>query len=343
MLVTVDADPLHSALERAVADGAPGALLRVEAPGRDWNGALGSLEQSGGTALRAVHAFRAASVTKMVTATTVLALAERGLLALDEPVGPVLPDAALALLPDAAPTTPRQLIGHTSGLPDYFHSARLPERLATDPATPFAPLDLIEMAAGVGPPEFSPGAGFSYSDTGYVVAGLAVEQVTGTRLHEAYRSIIFDPLGMDATYLEGHEPARGTPVACNLWGDRDMSDVTPTFDWAGGGLVTTTRDLAAFVRGLWSDRLIAPGSRDQMTGWNRAARFPPGAPPQYERYGLGVGSNTVEGVELIGHTGIWGAFAYWAPAHRAALVGTVSSSRADRAPLVRAACRVLAA
>jgi D-alanyl-D-alanine carboxypeptidase len=332
---------MQASLNLAVADGAPGALLRVEATDWEWSGSAGALDRDGREALRPEAPFRAASVTKTVTATTVLALAEQGVLALDRQVGEVLPRATLALLPDAWGATPRHLIGHTSGLPDYFYSSQLPERLATNPTLPFEPVDLLRLAASVGPPAFAPGAGFAYSDTGYVLAGLVVEQVTGMPLHGAYRQFVFDPLGMDATYLEGHEPARGGRPACNLWGERDMSGVTPTFDWAGGGLVTTSSDLAAFVRGLWSGRLLARESLDTMTSWNRRARFPPDGTPQYEHYGLGIGSNTVAGVELIGHTGFWGSFAYWAPAHAAALTGTVNSSGADRAPLVEAACRAL--
>jgi CubicO group peptidase (beta-lactamase class C family) len=52
------------------------------------------------------------------------------------------------------------------------------------------------------------GSRFEYSDTGYVICGILVEQVTGRPLHEVYRDYVFDPLGMDSTSLEGHEPAR---------------------------------------------------------------------------------------------------------------------------------------
>jgi D-alanyl-D-alanine carboxypeptidase len=254
----------------------------------------------------------------------------------------VLEPHALGPLPAAGAATPRQLLGHTAGLPDYYRAPGLKARLAADPVTPLAPSDLLALAATAGGPAFPPGTGFAYSDTGYVVAGLAIEQAAGMPLHAAYRELVLDPLGLDATYLEGHEPARGATPARNLWADRDMSAVTPTFDWAGGGLVTTTADLVDFVRGLWAGRLVGRESIAAMTAWNPAARFDPDGGPQYERYGLGLGSNTVRGVELVGHTGFWGTFAYWAPAHEAALAGTVNASRADRMVLVEAACLALA-
>ena len=58
---------------------------------------------------------------------------------------------------------------------------------------------------------------------------------------------------MDDTWLEGHEPARGE-VAHHYTGALDWTTISPTIDWAGGGLVTTTADLARYVGGLWSGR-----------------------------------------------------------------------------------------
>jgi hypothetical protein len=62
---------------------------------------------------------------------------------------------------------------------------------------------------------------------------------------------------------------------------------------------------------------------------------------RYERYGLGMGANTVEGVELLGHTGFIGAFAFHAPQYDAVLAGTHNDSQVDRWPLVAALCREL--
>ena len=62
---------------------------------------------------------------------------------------------------------------------------------------------------------------------------------------------------------------------------------------------------------------------------------------RYQRYGLGMGANTVEGVELLGHTGFIGAFAFHAPGYDAVLAGTHNDSQVDRWPLVAALCREL--
>ena len=80
---------------------------------------------------------------------------------------------------------------------------------------------------------------------------------------------------------------------------------------------------------------------DELTRWTPAASFPPGHALRYERYGLGMGTNTVEGVELLGHTGFIGAFAFHAPEYDAVLAGTHNASHVDRWPLVAALCREL--
>ena len=120
-----------------------------------------------------------------------------------------------------------------------------------------------------------------------------------------------------------------------------MTTVSPTIDWAGGGLVTTAPDLSAFVRGLWSGQILDPAGLEQLTRWTPGAWFPPGHRLRYDDYGLGTGRIEVEGIELVGHTGFIGAFAFYAPNEDAVLVGTHNQSQVDRWTLVGALCHEL--
>jgi D-alanyl-D-alanine carboxypeptidase len=337
---------LNAALADRVAAGAPGALARLEAPrlGLQWAGAKGRSVRGGGAPLEQDAPFRAASVTKTLTAVGLLGLAGEGRLRLDQPLGELLPIGLLGHLSglgDLPAITPRQLLAHTAGLYDYFHDPTFEARVSANPGRPWEPVELLEHAARHGEPTFPPGEGFRYSDSGYVLAGLTIEHLVGEPLHAVYRAGILGPLGMDATYLEGQEPARDGEPAHHYRGETDLSALTPTIDWAGGGLVTTAPDLARFVRGLWSGRLLSAELRAEMTRWTPGARFPPGIAVRYDDYGLGIGRIAVEGVELIGHTGFWGAFAWYAPEHDAVLVGTHNDATVDRAPLVAAFCRAL--
>jgi D-alanyl-D-alanine carboxypeptidase len=340
------ADRLQDALEAQVASGAPGALAYLDAPraGLAWTGAAGHLARGGGRALRPDDAFRAASVTKHVTAAVVVRLAADGRMALDEPLADQLaPELlqrwrALAALPG---TTPRQLISHTAGLPNYFDDDAFIARVRKDPDRPWRPVELVDHAAEYGTPTFPPGEGFQYSDTGFVIAGILVEQIMGRPLHDVYREVVFDPLGMEGTWLEGYEAARQREVAHHYTEDLDWTTISPTIDWAGGGLVTTTSDLARYVRGLWSERIVDAHGLGELTRWTPGAWFPPGHRLRYERYGLGIGANSVEGVELLGHTGFIGAFVFYAAEYDAVMAGTHNASDVDRWPLVAALCREL--
>jgi D-alanyl-D-alanine carboxypeptidase len=337
---------LQAAVEAQVAAGAPGALARLEAAGGGltWSGSAGLVTRGKSRLLRPDDAFRAASVTKSVTAAVAVRLAREGRLALNEPLaGQLAPELlqrwrALDALPR---TTPRQLLAHTSGVPNYFGEEAFMARVREEPRRAWRPVELVDHAAAHGTPSFPPGEGFAYSDTGYVITGILLEQITGRSLHEVYRELIFNPLGMGTTWLEGHEPAR-TPHAAHHYTDElDWTTLAPTIDWAGGGLVTTAPDLARFVRGLWSARIVDSRVLDELTRWTPGASFPAGHALRYERYGLGIGTNTVEGVELLGHTGFIGTFAFHAPEYDAVLVGTHNDSGVDRWPLVVALCREL--
>jgi D-alanyl-D-alanine carboxypeptidase len=337
---------LQVALENQISAGAPGALARIEAPhaGIVWASSAGRIARDGGRSLRADDPFRVASVTKSVTATVAVRLAGEHKLALDEPLGDQLDSEllerwrSLAALPR---TTPRQLLTHTSGLPNYFGDEAFFARVRSEPGRAWDPVELVDHVAAQLTPPFPPGEGFSYSDTGYVVAGILLEQVTNQPLHAVYREVAFEPLGMEATWLEGHEPARALEVAPHYHGDLDMTTLSPTIDWAGGGLVTTASDLTSFVRGLWSGSIVDSDGLAQLTRWTAGTSFPPGHALRYDDYGLGMGRIAVERVELVGHTGFIGAFAFRAPEHDAVLIGTHNQSSVDRWPLVSALCREL--
>jgi D-alanyl-D-alanine carboxypeptidase len=295
--------------------------------------------------LRADDAFRIASVSKSVTATVAVMLDGRGIAGLDEPLGDQLAPELLRRwprFPRLATTTPRQLLSHTSGLPTYF-DRRLLARAVEEPGRRWRPVELADLALSDSGPLFEPGSGFSYSDTGFVLAGVLIEQRTGQPLNAVYRDLVFDPVGMDSTWLEGSEEPRHPRIAHHYADSLDLASVSPTIDWAGGGLVSTTADLSSFLRALWSGKLIDSTSLELLTRWTPGASFPPGDALRYDRYGLGLGGIAIGTTELIGHTGFVGAFAFYEPGSGATLAGTHNASGVSRWPLVEALCVQLGA
>jgi len=339
-------EPLQRALEAQVGAGAPSAVAKLEVStlDRSWAGAAGHLARDDPRQLRADDAFRIASVTKLVTATVAVILDRRGVFGLDEPLGDQL-SQELLLRWDRFPlgaTTPRQLLSHTAGLPSYFDPDFVTQAVK-DARPRWEPIELVDEALTDSVPLFEPGRGFSYSDTGYVLTGLLIEERTGRPLHAAYRDLVFVPAGMDSTWLEGYEPPRHPRVAHHYADGLDMASVTPTIDWAGGGLVSTTADLFKFLGALWSGDLIDSPVVEQLARWTPGASFPPGHALRYDRYGLGLGCITIDSTELLGHTGYVGAFAFYQPESGSTLAGTHNASAVSRWPLVEALCAELRA
>ena len=281
-----------------------------------------------GRALRADDAFRAASVTKTVTAVVALRLAHEDRLGLDEPLADQLAPALLSrwrALDSLPRTTPRQLLKHTSGLPNYFGDEAFVARLRDEPRRAWRPVELVDHAPGA--PHFQPGQGFAYSDTGYVITGILLEQATGRPLRTS--SIT----SSSSTHSGWMGP--GWRDTSNR-GSRRWRTTTPTTStgrrltrrstWAGGAS-SPPHPATRFVQALWSERLIDSDALNELTRWTPGASFPPGHMLRYERYGLGMGCIVVEGIELLGHTGFIGAFAFRSPEYDAVLVRTHNASR----------------
>ena len=341
-----------SALARVVAETATGrllprvrrCLLRVETPWQPegWTGAA-TTHPDDHDGLNPEVAFRIASVTKMMTATALLALADQGRCRLDDPTGRYLSGEVVDRFRDrtgrayAAAITLRQLLDHTSGLPNFFSQPPILEAVQHGGGRRrFTPADLVDLAAAGTPPTSPPGTARAYTDTGFLLAGLIVEALTGRPLQDAYRELVLDPAGMSDTWLESSdEPPRRRDIAPHEFEGQDITDLDPTVDWAGGGLVSTAADLAAFLRALTRGRLVSAGAWREMTRWQ------PGPEGFYDDYGLGLGRYRFSAAQVIGHHGVWGAFAFWSPELDAFITGTIDTGRLDRRPLLGAVVRAL--
>jgi D-alanyl-D-alanine carboxypeptidase len=247
----------------------PGALALASGPAGDRVVTSGAADLAGAP-LTAGHRFRVASLTKTFVATAALALAEEGAVALDEPCGAWLGDA----VPGAGRITVRDLLAHTSGLPDYSDDPRSWAPYVTERSHRWEPRELLAIAAAH-PPPFAPGAGCAYSNTNYVVAGLVLEAAAGEPLEAILRRRLFEPLALERTLFPADgalpEPyARGYFAPGNGYVDLppgamlDVTDIDPSLAWAAGALVSTADDVARFFRALVAGRLLAPASMAAM-------------------------------------------------------------------------------
>ncbi len=240
--------------------------------------------------------YHLASIGKVFTATLAFMLIERGQLALEDNISKHLSPEQLDNLflfegiDYQGQVTVRDLIGHTSGVADYFddpvsEGLHFPEEVVSNPDTKWTPAMLLNFSRQHQKAVGKPGAVYHYSDTGYVLLGLLIEAVTGKPFHQSLQEQFFVPLEMKDTYLMFYGEAVNKPPKPleKFWlnGTEVSTFTSVSCDWAGGGIVSTTMDLLKFQRALRLGKLVKSSTVKEMT--NCPNKFQPGI-----YYGLGM-------------------------------------------------------
>ncbi len=255
-------------------DGFPGALVEVRgAHGGRWTGRSGVAELGSRRPVPLRGRFRIGSVTKTFVATVVLQLAAEHRVRLDAPIGRYLPGLVAGNGNDGRTVTVRELLQHTSGLPDYVDDLPLMgEQFVQDRFRHYRPRQLLALALAH-PPLFAPGARWSYSNTNYLLAGLLIERVTGHPYGVEIGRRILRPLGLRHTVVPGDSAEIPGPHAHGYLpvdqggGERlvDITRINPSWSWAAGEMVSTTSDIDRFFAGLLGGRLLPPAQLAEMT------------------------------------------------------------------------------
>lgn len=340
---------LQDALNAAVASDEtpfPGATLYVSHPERGtYIAAAGVTDIQSNAPLSPDAHFRAGSTMKPFVATVVLQLIEEGKLSLDAMLTSLLPPDITGRFPGAGTITLRQLLDHTSGIPEWL-SPPVVMAIAGDPTKVWDPREFLDIAAAQ-PANFPPGQGWSYSNTNYNLLGLVIDRTTGRSWREEIRERILGPLGLDNTLLP--EPGDLTIPGAFMHGYAlldgnvvDLSFIDPSMAGAAGGgaLVTTVGDLAAFLAALRAGELFSdPGTFATMSDFVDAA-----AEGGHTGYGLGLERYDFGGLEMIGHLGGTAGYrsgTFYFPSLDLG-VAFAMSVQSDPTPVIAAALEVMA-
>lgn len=245
--------------------GFPGRAVHLDLSQAKINGtvAVGFADPATGRKLTGQEPSRIASMTKTYTAAAILRLVEMGRIDLSGAAAHYLTNITNELLhsgghnPDKI--TIRQLLQHTSGLPDY-NDVMFTEYVVNNPQHRWTRREQLRWALNHSEPIGLPGTTFAYSDTGYVLLGEIIEQVSGLSQAPAYRSLLkFERLGLRHTWFETLEPApTDLPARAHQFaGSLDATEFHPSFDlFGGGGLVSTVEDTGNFLRALMTHRVF---------------------------------------------------------------------------------------
>jgi D-alanyl-D-alanine carboxypeptidase len=293
-----DGPVLREILDRYVGEGLPGVVLLARTPEGLWNGAAGYAKVETEDPMLPTHRHHAASVTKMYTATAVMLLAEDGLIDLDARISQYLPEAVYGPMPNGAEATVRQLLGHTSGIPDFSGDLAYDLDFLNDPLGSYPPERLLSYLHGQSAWS-SPGTHYFYSNTNYLLLALIMDYVTEAGHANVISEGILQPLGLNATYYK-NEPGYPAPPGIvnsyeDLAGDGRLMNVSDMVTHAAGvffgnaGLIATSADFAAFIEALLDGHVIGQESLAEMLERTESPRYGLGLHFIETPYGLGVG------------------------------------------------------
>lgn len=265
-----DGDALRAALDLVPGEHATAALVRVGDTDGSWRGSAGVRDLRTGRAADPNARFRAGSITKVVTAATVLRLAAQGRVDLDRPVQEYLP----GLFPAAydQPISVRHLLNHTSGIPAGESLGDGFAELYAHRFDTLTPQQVVASALAQDP-EFSPGEQQHYLNINYTILGLLIEKVTGRPYAAEATRLVLRPAGMRHTYFPGTDPRihgphnRGYQAVRQPDGTTRLVDVTEwnhADRWAAGDMISTTADLERLITALFGGRIVPEPQLEEM-------------------------------------------------------------------------------
>ena len=256
----------------------------------DWKASFGKADVEGDVPFRVDIPGRVGSTTKSFTATLIMQLIDEGRLSLSSTLGEFVPT-----YPNGRNITVEHLLRHRSGIPEiqlvdaYFIVSTLlfqdhwytPEEILlwTFLPPPFPPImDLYSGEEIPRAPVFEPGAGYHYSQPGYVALGLIAEKITGEPLADLIEDRICRPLGLTGTYMPRPDERVEYGGYTNIFGllPAKVPETSVLFastnsfhsaSWAAGALLTTARDMTVFLSAMLEGRLFSQARLENATDW----------------------------------------------------------------------------
>jgi D-alanyl-D-alanine carboxypeptidase len=280
--------------------------------------------------------FNTASITKTMVAAIILQLEEEGRMSIKDPAIKYIGDLGFLNFrnfhffrgkPYADSITIEMLLNHTSGIADIF----------TDAATRFNISVLLHKKRQYTPEKViikyfrynlnkkafnKPGNGYHYSDINYMVLGFIIEKILKIPLHQAIRERIISPLKMNNSYFDFYEEPHGNLKRIDAYlNNINMTQkINTSYEWAGGGIVSTTEDLGIFITSLLNGKLFINNTTLlKMMDTSKSAKF--GAD-----YGLGLIKYSVGKNIFFGHGGFYGSLMIFDPLDQFLFCGNIGQA-----------------
>lgn len=272
-------------------DGPGAAVLVMRGDEVLYRAARGEADVEGDVPLKPGDRFRIGSVTKQMAAAGLLKLVEAGKVSLDDPLSRYVPG-----YPGGERITVEHLLNHTSGVKSYTGIRGTMDGPIRRDVTTAQLVDYFKDHA----PDFAPGEGWKYNNSGYVLVGAVIEAASGQPWHEYLQQELFAPLGMHDTGY-GADPAvvarqvKGYTREDEGGGPLPAKPLSMTQPHAAGALVSTVDDLGRWNRALHEGRVLKSDTYTRM--------ITPAGKATKEAYGYGIGTGLVRGEPTLQHGG----------------------------------------
>lgn len=244
--------------------GIPGAALSIYTPNHDdsLTFSSGTSQLHGGNPINNKTLFQAGSITKSFTSMIILKLESEGKLNIDEPITRYLPQ-----YPRWGNVTIRQLLNHTSGIPNYTNTGQFNRIRKETPQAGFTPEQLVSMAGSR--MLFEPGRGWKYSNTNYILAGMIIERVTGLSASQIMNQYIHSNAANDLLntyYYSGLYPESYLSRMAHGYNAKGKDVTYDNMSWAStaGAIVTTSEDLLAWWYDLMQGKILPQNELQKM-------------------------------------------------------------------------------
>lgn len=326
--MTVKEKLLQTVLDKTVdAKKVFGTSFAIKKEDFTWFGSSGNLSND--------QAYFIASTTKLFTTAIILRLRSEGKLNTDEKIGKYFDESILKGLhvyrgnEYSKELTVKNLLAHTSGLPDYFQDKgknceSLEDELKRGKDKYWSFEQSIEKAKLL-KPHFVPGTSGKahYSDTNFQLVGRIIEIITNKTYSENCNNLIISPLGMTNTYLY-KDCTDTTPKALYYKANKLNIPKAMTSFGSDGGIVSTSPDMLNFIEAFFKGKLFPSEYLTQLQEWNRIF-FPMQSGVGIHLFKLPWFFNPTGAVPgFIGHSGLSGALAFYSPKENLYVAGTVN-------------------
>ncbi|PSR51889.1 D-alanyl-D-alanine carboxypeptidase [Adhaeribacter arboris] len=295
-------------LNKYIAQGLPGVAMLVRSPENGyWLGAAGKADIASKTTMEGCHLQYIQSISKMYVATAVLLLAEQNVVALDNSINHYLPATITAKITQSHQITVRQLLNHSSGIPDYASDATYITDFLNNPLYPFTSDKYLGYVAGKRL-KFAPGTDYSYSNTNYLLLTILIDQVTGASHAKYITDHIFKPLNLHDTYYL-NEPAYPQPTGLvssyyDRRGNGYLEDISKIQNQqvasmhGDDGIIASPYDVVSFTDAILKGNLLTVASKQQMRQFIATQKE-----PEKLQYGLGLHYFETDYGNAYGHGG----------------------------------------